>query len=49
MHADNLYMIGFAPESDLGRYCIARNNFRNLPDFPFDVETLHTASFFIKK
>ncbi len=49
MHAENIWMIGFAPESDLGRYVIVRNNFRNVPEFAFDVETLHTASFFIKK
>ena len=50
LHADNLWMIGYGAEADIGRYTVVKNSFRNVPtDFAFDIETIHPASFFIKQ
>jgi len=49
LHAKNLWAIAWYAEPDLGRFVLVKNNFRNVPDKAFDVETYHTAQFFIKK
>jgi len=48
MHMENVWQIGIVGEPDLGRFCIVKNNFRNVPEEAFDQETLHPGTFFIK-
>ncbi len=49
LHAKNIWMIGLLAEPAIGRFVIVKNNFRNVPDKPFSVTTIHTAQFFFKQ
>jgi peptide/nickel transport system substrate-binding protein len=49
LHAKNIWQIGYLAEPDIARFGICRHHFRNLPDFPFQMDTLHPSTFFIKE
>lgn len=49
LHAENIWQIGLHNEPDAGRFTIAKNNFRNVPEVAHDIMAYHTATFFIKK
>ncbi|NPV06757.1 MAG: ABC transporter substrate-binding protein [Anaerolineae bacterium] len=48
LHADNLWMIGILADAPVGSFTVVKNNFRNVPEVPYDATTVHVSQFFFR-